>query len=167
MSFKAIFLDRDGVINKDFGYVFKIEDFVFTKGALSAMKYLIDLNYVLFIITNQSGIGRGYFTENDFLKLDSYIKKILKKHGIIIKETFYCPHHPEAKIEKYKQECSCRKPKTGMLDRAFSKYEIDKSSSFLIGDKLTDIEAGKSAKIKSLLFNTDDLDSFIRSSIIS
>ena len=165
MGFKAVFLDRDGVINQDKGYVYRKEDFTFIKGAIDGLRYLIDLKYELFIVTNQSGIARGFYTEKDFLNLDQFIKSELLKKGITIKDTFFCPHHPKAKIKKYRTICNCRKPKTGLLNQAFTKYEINKKESFLIGDKETDIIAGESVNIKSLLFNSGDLNKFIRSKI--
>ena len=167
MSIKAAFLDRDGVINKDLGYLYRREDFTFVNGAIEGLRYLVELKYELFIITNQSGIARGFYTEKDFLELDKFMKSELFKKGITIKQTFFCPHHPMAKIEKYRVVCDCRKPKPGLLHQVFSKYNIDKSKSFLIGDKETDIEAGRSAKIKSLLFNTNNLHKYLRSKIKS
>lgn len=144
MQRRAVFLDRDGVINEDFGYVGRVEDFVFIDGVFEALKTLQQKGFLLIIITNQSGIGRGYYSEEDFLKLSEYMKKELKKVGVTITDIFYCPHHP-------KERCSCRKPKPQMILDAAKKYNIDLASSYLVGDKMSDIEAGKNAGIKNLI----------------
>jgi len=142
---KAIFLDRDGVINEDFGYVGKIEDFKFRDGIFELLKLLQDLGYAFFIVTNQSGIARGYYSKEDFLKLSKWMIDELKKRKIFIKDIEYCPHHPDIT-----GECECRKPKPGMILNLAKKYNISLKDSILIGDKLSDIEAGKNAGIKKL-----------------
>jgi D-glycero-D-manno-heptose 1,7-bisphosphate phosphatase len=137
---KAAFLDRDGVINIDKGYVYKIEDFEFKDGIFELLKLLQSIGFTLFVITNQSGIARGYYTLEDFKKLTGHMLDELKKRGIEIKEVAFCPHHPNDK-------CNCRKPKPGMILDLAKKYNIDLKNSILIGDKLSDIEAGKNAEI--------------------
>ena len=137
---KVIFLDRDGVINVDKGYVHKIEDFEFTKGAIKALKYFQSLGYILIIVTNQSGIARGYYTLKDFKKLTTWMKNRLKADGIEIKEVYFCPHSPDEK-------CLCRKPGPGMILKAAKDYDIDLKKSWMIGDKKSDIEAAKRAGI--------------------
>jgi D-glycero-D-manno-heptose 1,7-bisphosphate phosphatase len=137
---KALFLDRDGVINIDKGYVHKIEDFEFIEGIFDLCKSYQDKGYLIIVITNQAGIARGYYTEEDFLKLSEWMKKEFAKKNVIITDIFYCPHHPD-----FTGECECRKPKPGMILEAAKKYNIDLSKSILIGDKITDIEAGKRA----------------------
>jgi D-glycero-D-manno-heptose 1,7-bisphosphate phosphatase len=141
---KALFLDRDGVINIDKGYVHKIEDFEFIEGIFDLCKSYQDKGYLIIVITNQAGIARGYYTEEDFLKLSEWMKKEFAKRNVIITDIFYCPHHPD-----FTGECECRKPKPGMILKAAKKYNIDLSESILIGDKITDIEAGKRAGIKN------------------
>ena len=136
---KAIFLDRDGTINVDKGYVYKLNDFEFLPGAREALRIFQDLGYILIIVTNQSGIARGYFTEGDYLKLDKGMKEDLELHGIEIKESFFCPHLPDGKIAKYAIECGCRKPKLGMYEQAIKKYNIDINHSICIGDKERDV----------------------------
>lgn len=131
---KVVFLDRDGVINKDKGYVSKIEDFEFIDGVFSACKHALNRGFELFIITNQSGIGRGYYKEADFKVLNQWMLQKFKEHHINILEVLYCPHAPE-------DDCMCRKPKTGMFDEISRKYQIDKDSSWMIGDKESDIKA--------------------------
>jgi len=149
---RAVFLDRDGVINEDFGYVGKIEDFKFRDGIFELLKLLQDLGYTLFVITNQSGIARGYYSKEDFLKLSKWMIDELKKRKIFIKDIEYCPHHP-----KITGECECRKPKPGMILNLAKKYNIILEDSILIGDKLSDIEAGKNAGIKKLYLMEDSV----------
>ena len=142
---KAIFLDRDGVINIDKQYVSKIEDFEFTEGIFDLLKYFQDLGYLLIVITNQSGIGRGYYTLEDFKTLTEWKLSRLSAEGIMIHEVYYCPHSPESL-------CSCRKPSPEMLLRAKEKYDIDMRNSWMVGDKGTDIEAGKKAGVGKTVF---------------
>ena len=137
---KALFLDRDGVINVDHGYVYKIEAFEFNQGIFSLLRLFIEQNYKLFIVTNQSGIGRGYYSEEDFLKLTSWMLEEFKKREIEIVSVLYCPHAPE-------ERCSCRKPKTGMIDEVLTQHKIELDNSWLIGDKQSDIDLAHNATI--------------------
>jgi len=140
MREKALFLDRDGIINIDHGYVYKIEDFEFTEGIFELLHLFIAKGYKLFIVTNQSGIGRGYYSEEQFLNLTVLMLKAFKQNGITIEEVQYCPHAPEEK-------CNCRKPATGMIDKIVSKYQINLKNSWLIGDKQSDIDLAHNASI--------------------
>jgi D-glycero-D-manno-heptose 1,7-bisphosphate phosphatase len=144
MSIKTIFLDRDGVINKDTNYLFKIEDFEFISGVFEACNYFKILGYKIIIITNQSGIGRGYFTSNDFLIINQWMIEQFKKNGVNILDTFHCPHPPESK-------CDCRKPKPGMFIKAKNKHSIDMENSWMIGDSERDIQAANLAGIKKTI----------------
>lgn len=147
---KALFLDRDGVINYDKGYVHKKEDFEFIEGIFNFLRHFQEKGFKLFIITNQSGIGRGYYTEKDFYILTDWMKKELLKEKININKVKYCPHTP---IDR----CVCRKPNIGMLEELIRDYNIDNSNSWLIGDKKSDIQAGKLAKINNtILFQKDN-----------
>jgi D-glycero-D-manno-heptose 1,7-bisphosphate phosphatase len=137
---KALFLDRDGVINIDHGYVYEIENFEFTEGIFDLLKLFVYRDYQLFIVTNQSGIGRGYYTEEDFQTLTSWMLKQFEQEGVSIESVQYCPHQPEA-------NCNCRKPKTGMIDTILNEYEIDLANSWLIGDKQSDIDLAINAGI--------------------
>ncbi len=149
---KAIFLDRDGVINIDKNYVHKISDFEFVPNIFDILKYLQNLDYLLFIITNQSGIGRGYYTKEDFLKLNSWMIDEFIKEDIVISQVEFCPHQPN-------EDCMCRKPKTGMIENILKNYDIDLSISWLIGDRLSDIECAENAGIKnSIKINKNILD---------
>ena len=141
---KAIFLDRDGVINIEKDYLYKIEDFEFISGVIDAMKYLQDKGYLLFIITNQSGIARGYYTKDDFDTLTLWMHEVLKTHDISISQVEHCPHSPT-------DACTCRKPLTGMIDNILANFDIDLENSWLIGDKSSDITCAKNANIKNTI----------------
>ncbi len=151
---KAAFLDRDGVINVDHGYVSRVEEFEFQEEIFELFETLQDMGFVLFVVTNQSGIARGYYSLEDFLNLSEYMLSELEKRGVKIKEIAYCPHHPDIT-----GECECRKPKSGMILDLASRYGIDLKSSILIGDKQSDIDAGKNAGLgKTYLVNQGILD---------
>ena len=144
MTIKTIFLDRDGVINEENNYVHKIEDFKFIRGVFETCKYLINLNYEIIIITNQSGIARGYYTLFEYQKLTKWMLNQFSKKNISILDVFFCPHGPKSK-------CSCRKPKPGMFIQAKKKYNIDMKKSWMIGDKEVDILASNSAGIENTI----------------
>lgn len=142
---KAIFLDRDGVINVDKSYVHKIEDFEFCDGVFDALKHFQNLGFLLIVVTNQSGIGRGYYSEEDFQKLTSWMVREFQNQGIAISQVYHCPHVPS-------ENCTCRKPKAGMFEKAFKDFDIDTKNSWMIGDKPSDIQAGKNAGIPNTVF---------------
>ena len=137
----AVFLDRDGIIVEDKGFVHKLEDFKLIKNAVEGLILL--KNYKLFIVTNQSGIGRGHYRIEDFLKFNNHLIEELKKHNINIEKTYYCPHKPE-------DNCGCRKPNTKFLDEAAKDFNVDLKSSFVIGDRKSDFEMGKNAGCKTI-----------------
>ena len=144
---KVAFLDRDGLINKDFGYVHKWENFEYQKLVKVSLMKLLSADFHLIIVTNQSGIARGYFTEQDFDLLTSIMTEDLKKSGIDLFDLFYCPHHPEGTINKYAIQCDCRKPKPGLFLKAFEKHDVDIDKSVMFGDNFSDLDAAKSAGI--------------------
>ncbi|WP_457627662.1 D-glycero-beta-D-manno-heptose 1,7-bisphosphate 7-phosphatase [Persephonella sp.] len=154
MKNKAVFLDRDGVINEDYGYVHRIEDFHIYPEVFPALRMLQDAGYRLLIVTNQSGIAVGYYTEEDFKKVTGYMLEIFKKEGIYIDKVYYCPHHPEGIIPEYTMKCDCRKPASGMIRQGIKEFNIDPASSFLIGDKENDIRAAHKEGIKAALVKT-------------
>lgn len=135
---KAVFLDRDGTINVDKHYLHNIEEFEFLPGVLEGMKALQDAGYLLIIVTNQSGIGRGYYSEEDFETLNSWMLHTLESKGIYIAKVYFCPHLPNAKVKKYRKVCACRKPALGMYEQAIRNYDIDLANSWTIGDKPRD-----------------------------
>ena len=140
MSIKAIFLDRDGVVNKEVNYLFKIEDFEFIDGIFDACLYFQNLGYVIVIVTNQSGIARKYYTENDYQTVTKWMLRQFEDNGIEILNVFHCPHGPES-------TCECRKPKPGMFLAAKIKHNINMEKSWMIGDKEVDVIAANSAGI--------------------
>src|SRR3989344_6130731 len=141
---KAPILDRDGTVNIDYGYVYRIEDFVFIAGVFNDLRRLQNTGFLLFVYTNQSGIGRGLYSEEDFLNINNHMLEELKKNGINIAEVMYCPHSPEA-------DCNCRKPNTGLLEKAILSHHIDRNNSYVIGDKDSDYAFGVNAGMKSIM----------------
>ena len=144
MAIKTIFLDRDGVINKEVNYLNKIENFEFIKGVFDACIYFHSLNYNIIIVSNQSGITRGFFSEADYQEINKWMLNQFLKNDVSILDTFHCPHGP-------KSNCSCRKPKPGMFIEAKNKYNINMDNSWMIGDKETDIEAANLAGINNTI----------------
>lgn len=146
---KAIFLDRDGVINVDTGYVSNVDDFEFIAGVIEALIEAKKQGYLLVVITNQSGIARGYFSEEQFHTLTEWMDWSLADRGVDLDGIYYCPHHEEKGIGEYKVACKCRKPQAGMLFDAIDELDIDVKQSILIGDKVSDLKAGIAAGVKS------------------
>jgi len=144
MKQKVVFLDRDGVINKEKNYLYRIEDFEFIDGVFESLAYLQNLGYKLIIITNQSGIKRGYYTKKDFDILTKWMIQQFVYHNIEISKVFYCPHTPN-------DNCTCRKPKIGMIKDAQKLFDIDLSNSWLIGDKASDIQTAINAQIPNTI----------------
>ena len=150
---KAIFLDRDGTINVEKDYIYKSEDLVFEEGSIEALKTFKNLGYILIVVSNQSGIARGYFTEEDLNIFNNNMNEILKKNGVEITEFYCCPHHPDG-IGEYKKVCECRKPNNKMIEDAIKKYNIAREKSYMIGDKTSDIGAGLKSNLKTVLVKT-------------
>lgn len=140
---RALFLDRDGVINVEINYLHKIGDFKFVEGIFELCHKYQNIGYFVIVVTNQSGIARGYYSEEDFNYLTSWMIKEFAKEGIDIKKVYSCPHHPEIS-----GVCSCRKPEPGMFLEAQREFDIDLKNSILVGDKESDIEAGVAAGIR-------------------
>jgi D-glycero-D-manno-heptose 1,7-bisphosphate phosphatase len=147
MSRKAAFIDRDGVLNEERAFVHRAEDFVFVPGAVQALRALQAAGYLLVVVTNQSGIARGLYSEADYHALTRHVRERLESEGIRLDAVEYCPHLPDAPVERYRLECDCRKPRPGMLNRAIRALDIDSRASFLVGDRLSDVEAGRAAGI--------------------
>ena len=144
MENKVIFLDRDGTINKDFGYVYQKSKLEFLPGVIEALHLLKDAWYKLIIITNQSGIGRGYFSLNDYNEFNQYMIEELKKLNIEIDKVYYCPHTDEDK-------CNCRKPNIGLFENAIKEYNVDIENSYVIGDNERDLSVCDKYNLKSIL----------------
>jgi len=143
---KALFLDRDGVINIDKHHVYKISDFDFVEGIFDLCQKYQHLGYLIIVITNQAGIAKGYYTESDFAILTDWMINEFKLRGIKISKVYYCPHHPD-----FTTPCDCRKPNPGMILAAQKEFDINLAESVLIGDKDSDIEAGRRAGIAKLI----------------
>jgi len=148
MARGCIFLDRDGVINRDTGYVSRWENFEFIPGAIGAMKYLSDAGHLLAIVTNQSGIARGYYGLEDYQLLTEQMLHSLHAAGIKVLGVYYCPHHPAGSIQKFSVQCNCRKPAPGMILSAAIDYSLELASSIFVGDKLSDMQAAFAAGIE-------------------
>ena len=144
MSKKVIFLDRDGVVNHEVGYLHKVEDFKFIDGVFNACQYFQSLGYQIIIVTNQSGIARGYYGEQEFHMVNNWMLGQFKDNNIEILDVFFCPHGPES-------NCDCRKPKPGMFNQARDKHDINMNHSWMIGDKEVDIQAANAAEIQSTI----------------
>lgn len=144
---KAAFLDRDGVINIDHGYVSSPEQFEFIDGVFDACRHLQQQGYLLIVVTNQSGIGRGYYNEQQFHALTGWMTAQFALHGVTITDVFFCPHHPVNAKPPYQVDCDCRKPAPGMLLQAIEKYQINPGQSLMLGDKKADMQAAQAAGV--------------------
>ena len=162
MTKPAVFLDRDGVINIEKGYVYKPRDFEWIEDSRESIKYLNDRNFLVFVVTNQSGIARGYYTEEDVISLHHYVNNELSKINAHIDEFFYSPYHSDGIYKKYKKLSHLRKPDTGMLELALNKWNFDKTKSFMIGDKQTDIICAEKFGIPGYLYKNRSLLKFIK-----
>lgn len=148
---KAIFLDRDGVINKELGdYVCKFEDFEILTHNYDALNELQDRGYIVLVATNQGGLAKGWYTEETLTKMHEYLRADYLSHGIKILDFYYCSHHPN-----FTGECDCRKPKPGMLLRGIEEHNLDASLSYFIGDKFTDVEAAEAAGVNGIKIEID------------
>jgi D-glycero-D-manno-heptose 1,7-bisphosphate phosphatase len=143
----AAFVDRDGVLNEDHGYVGRIEDFRWLPGAIAALERLQATGWALVVITNQSGIARGFYSEADFERLCDHMRAELAAHGVTLSAIEHCPHLPDATVATYRRDCDCRKPAPGMILRAARALDIDLAASWLFGDKPSDIAAGRAAGV--------------------
>lgn len=157
----VLFLDRDGVINVDVGYLSNPAQLEFIPGAIEAMQEAQTRGYDIIVVTNQSGVARGYYTEEDVQALHAEMSRRLEAEGVHILAYYYCPHHPEGTVEVYKKACDCRKPNAGMLTKAIEEWNVDVDGSFLVGDKPSDVEAAESIGMRAYPFEEENLMTFL------
>ena len=144
---KAAFLDRDGVINRDCGYVYRLQDLELLPGVVEGLQTLQRAGYLLVVVTNQSGIARGLYSESDYDQFTRALRSRLQEHGVELSAVYHCPHLPDAPVLQYRMQCDCRKPRPGMLRQAMKDMNIDPQRSFLVGDKPSDVQAGHAAGV--------------------
>lgn len=158
----AVFLDRDGVLNEDRGYVHRPPDFVWVEGAPEAVKWLNDRGYLVIVVTNQAGIARGYYTEEDFCRLMEWVQAELRRRGAHLDAVYHCPHHPAEGREPYRRDCECRKPAPGLIRRALEEWEADAAHSLMIDDREENLAAPAALGIRGAVFRGGSLLEFIR-----
>lgn len=152
---RAVFLDRDGVITQDPPhYAHRLDQLQIIKGSAEAIRLLNTHDFLVIVVTNQSGVARGYFQETDVTIFNTGMTRLLEEAGAHVDAIYYCPHHPEASVEAYKLECTCRKPHPGMILAGLQKFSLEPRNSFIIGDKWSDIEAGTIAGLQTILVLT-------------
>lgn len=144
---RALFLDRDGVLNVDHGYVFRPADFEVIDGVFDALRRAQERDYALIVVTNQSGIARGLFSSADYQRLEGHMRRIFSAEGVDFTAIYHCPHHPDGQVAEFACQCTCRKPQPGMILRAAQEHAIDLSRSIMVGDKESDAQAAGAAGI--------------------
>ena len=151
---KAVFIDRDGTINEEKEYVNRIEDFELIPGSLEALKLLTEHQIKVYIVTNQAGIAKGYFSEKQFHQLTEYMMDLFMDERVKIEKVLYCPHHPDGIVPEYSKDCLCRKPNTELIEEVIKENNFETDEIVLIGDKNSDIEAGRRLRIRTYLVET-------------
>jgi D-glycero-D-manno-heptose 1,7-bisphosphate phosphatase len=157
----AVFLDRDGTLNEDLGYVHRFEDFRWLPGAKDAIRRLNAAGVYVFVVTNQSGVARGLFGEDAVMALHAHMREELREVDAAIDDFRYCPHHPEEGTGPYRRVCACRKPAPGMILDLIAHWPVDKAASIMVGDKAIDVEAGRAAGIASDMVRSGGLEGFV------
>lgn len=154
---KAVFLDRDGTINIDKGYVCRKDDFEYIQGVIPALIEIQKAGYLLIIVTNQSGIARGYFTEKEYYIFEDWMLSDLKNRGVNISKIYHCPHYENGSVLEYSIQCNCRKPKTELFWKAQKEFDINMERSFAIGDKQSDLTICSESGVKGILLNSNSI----------
>lgn len=165
MANKTVFFDRDGTLNVDMHYLYKPEEFVWIEGATEAIKYANEQGFKVIVITNQSGVARGYYTEADVHKLHDWMNEQLKAYGAHIDAFYYCPHHTEGIVSEYTKKCECRKPGTKLVEDACRDFDVDKKASVLIGDADRDVECAEKAGIRGVKYEGGSLLELVKREI--
>jgi len=150
----AVFLDRDGTINEEMGYINHRSRFVLLPRSSEALRLLNQEGFLVIVVSNQSGVARGYFPETLVHEINDYMRSLLEREGAFVDAIYYCPQHPSATVPAYRMVCQCRKPSTGLIQLACDRYDIDMDRSFVIGDRLTDIDMARNAGLKGVLVRT-------------
>ena len=165
MANKAVFFDRDGTLNVDIHYLHRPEDFVWIPGAKEAIQYVNERGYLAFLVTNQSGVARGYYPESDVVKVYDWMNAELAKLGAHLDGMRYCPHHPEAALPEYRQACHCRKPQPGMVEDLCAQYDLDKSQCYFVGDSEGDMACAANAGVKGVRYTGGSLLALVRAAV--
>lgn len=163
---KAVFFDRDGTLNVDIHYLHRPQDFIWTEDAKEAIRYCNEKGYLVIIVTNQSGVARGYYSEADIDFLHAWMNEELMKEGAHLDALYYCPHHPEGRVPAYTKVCDCRKPAPKMLNDACRDFNIDKAKSFFIGDTIGDMQCAKNAHIRGIRYTGGNLLQLVKDVIV-
>ncbi len=145
---RAAFIDRDGVINAELDYVYRVEDFHVLPGAVAGLRQFAELGYALVVVTNQAGIAKGRYSEADYALLTAHMRELLRRQGVEFAGVYHCPHHPDGSVARYAVPCACRKPAPGLLLQAATDLGLDLARSVLVGDKISDTQAGRAAGVR-------------------
>ncbi|MBW1912620.1 MAG: HAD family hydrolase [Deltaproteobacteria bacterium] len=154
MKRPAVFMDRDGTINEQMGYINHLSRFVILPGVAEAIRLLNENDFLAIIVSNQSGVARGYFPIELVHEIHATLNRVLKEKDAVIDGIYFCPHYPRGDLAEYCHECDCRKPKTGLIDQACESFDIDISSSYMVGDRYTDMELARRSNLKGVLVET-------------
>ena len=162
---RAVFFDRDGTLNVDIAYLHRPEDFIWIPGAKEAIKYVNDHGYLAILVTNQSGVARGYYPESDVRHVYDWMNEELQSIGAHLDALYYCPHHPQGSVPAYTRTCNCRKPATGLIDEACARFHIDRAASYFVGDRESDMLCARNAGLTGLRYEGGSLYDLVQAGI--